>query len=322
MGKIWAAVRPFSYQSIAVDSIDALRQPIDGAEAEIVQLGKGRLRGRLTRATIGDVGFSRGSFSLPLRGSGIFSQTRLTIGILLESAQPMRELLGRPVLPGDILTIPPGQDHHSVYAGPASYLGLTIDPVELALLFGSEGPFSDVEYWLERHHYRSTTPETCLAVRRRLQTVFARLARGKPLHASLADYLKRVVVEEFARPLVGASVPETSATIASTINVVRQVECYVDARWHRPVHISEICSNLKISRRTLHRCFEDVLGVGPGTFLRYKRLSAVHSALRNLDPKVTHVTQVATEFGFLELSRFARQYRGLFGEYPHETLRG
>jgi AraC-like DNA-binding protein len=34
-----------------------------------------------------------------------------------------------------------------------------------------------------------------------------------------------------------------------------------------------------------------------------------------------NVTQIATEYGFLEVGRFAHQYRQLFGEYPNETLR-
>jgi AraC family ethanolamine operon transcriptional activator len=95
----------------------------------------------------------------------------------------------------------------------------------------------------------------------------------------------------------------------------------VHEQTHRAVHISELCGRLKISRRTLHRCFEDALGVGPSTFLRQKRLCLVHSALRRSDPEKTMVTDVATEFGFVELGRFSQQYRDLFGEYPHETLR-
>jgi AraC family ethanolamine operon transcriptional activator len=33
------------------------------------------------------------------------------------------------------------------------------------------------------------------------------------------------------------------------------------------------------------------------------------------------VTDVALEFGFWHLGRFAEQYKGMFGESPHETLR-
>jgi AraC family ethanolamine operon transcriptional activator len=151
--------------------------------------------------------------------------------------------------------------------------------------------------------------------------VFARLARQVPPSEASADYLKRAVVEAFAAPLIDAEIALASPALVSTIKIVREAESYVDARPFRPVHISELCSHLKVSRRTLHRSFEDVLGVGPGAFLRQKRLCFAHSALRRLDGRSGNVTQVATNFGFLELGRFAQQYRRLFGEYPNETLR-
>ena len=37
-------------------------------------------------------------------------------------------------------------------------------------------------------------------------------------------------------------------------------------------------------------------------------------------PGKVHVMEVATEFGFLELGRFAQYYWSLFGEYPSQTL--
>ena len=155
----------------------------------------------------------------------------------------------------------------------------------------------------------------------RLRPVFRRLATQASLSQPTCDYLKRNVVEAFAAPVLDASIALESPTIASSIKIVREAEHYVDAQSYRPVHISELCSHLKISRRTLHRCFEDALGIGPGAFLRQKRLCFAHSALRRLDGRTANVTQVATEFGFLELGRFAHQYRQLFGEYPNETLR-
>jgi transcriptional regulator GlxA family with amidase domain len=106
----------------------------------------------------------------------------------------------------------------------------------------------------------------------------------------------------------------SAPVIASTFNIVKDVENYVDLRAHRAVHISEICTSLNISRRTLHRAFDDVLGIGPSAFLRQKRLCSVHSALRRLDSRETRVTDVATEFGFLELGRFSQYYRRLFGD--------
>jgi AraC family ethanolamine operon transcriptional activator len=60
--------------------------------------------------------------------------------------------------------------------------------------------------------------------------------------------------------------------------------------------------------------------LGPVTFLRYKRLCAVHSALRESNPAEVTVAEIAIQQGFIELGRFSRYYRLLFGEYPSETL--
>src|SRR5215471_3586027 len=47
---------------------------------------------------------------------------------------------------------------------------------------------------------------------------------------------------------------------------------------------------------------------------------AIRSELRSASPGLT-VTEVATRHGFVELGRFAAQYRAAFGENPSTTLR-
>ena len=320
MGKAGHNNSQFSYRSTTVESIDALRTPVNGAEAEIVQIGSGRLTGHIVQATIGEIAFSRGSFSVPIRATGVFSRSRLTVGALLACDGILKSWSGT-VVPGDVLVVPPGFDHHSVYSGPATFAGLSIDSIELALLYGEDGAFSDPEFWTRRHHFRSKDPCAVAGIDRRLQAVFAKLARKELPAPSSGDFLKRCVIEAFASHLAVATKVENSTPIAPAMKIVKEAENYHDEQAHRPVHVSELCSHLKISRRTLHRCFEDAIGVGPSTFLRQKRLSLVHSALRRADPEMTKVTDVATEFGFVELGRFSRQYHDLFGEYPHETLR-
>ncbi|WP_425359542.1 helix-turn-helix transcriptional regulator [Borborobacter arsenicus] len=89
----------------------------------------------------------------------------------------------------------------------------------------------------------------------------------------------------------------------------------------RPVHISELCSALMVSRRTLHRAFFETLGTGPMTYLRLRRLSAVHRALRMPGSSQASVTHTALDHGFSDLGRFAVYYRSIFGESPSQTRR-
>ena len=110
--------------------------------------------------------------------------------------------------------------------------------------------------------------------------------------------------------------PDSRGPLPSAMQLVGKVDDYLDAAGLRPVHISEICAHLNVTRRTLHRAFFDALGLGPITFLRYKRLCAIHSVLRDNDPATTTVAQVAIQHGFIELGRFSHYYHSFFGEYP------
>ena len=102
--------------------------------------------------------------------------------------------------------------------------------------------------------------------------------------------------------------------------LIQNVEHYIDTAGSRPVHISEICAECGVSRRSLHRAFHEVLGIGPVTFLQRKRLCDIHSVLRDSDPATTTIAEIALQHGFLNLGRFSGYYRSLFDEYPSETF--
>jgi AraC family ethanolamine operon transcriptional activator len=321
MGKAWQGDKPVSFCSTVVDSIDALRTPIGNSDIEVVQLGQGRLSGRITRVSLGDVSFSRGAFSLPIRATGIFSRTAVTIAVLLKCSGEAKNWLGV-FHPGDMSITPPGFDHYSTYTGAAAFACLSLEPSALRRIFVGEDRMSDPAFWSRRHIYRARNGCRRAELEEILRLGFEKLSDRTTVPESTTDYWERTLVDAFLGNM-GAPLLEGDAALvaASGARIVREVEHYVDARQHRPIHISELCSHLNVSRRTLHRCFEDAVGIGPSAFLRHKRLCSVHSALRRLDPKNTLVTQVAIDFGFLELGRFSAQYRSLFGEYPHETLR-
>ena len=72
--------------------------------------------------------------------------------------------------------------------------------------------------------------------------------------------------------------------------------------------------------RSLHAAFRDQLGESPMAYVRRIRLGRVRAELLRSDASKVRVTDVAMRWGFMHFSRFAEQYRELFGELPSVTL--
>jgi transcriptional regulator GlxA family with amidase domain len=87
-----------------------------------------------------------------------------------------------------------------------------------------------------------------------------------------------------------------------------------------PLHISALCVALAVSERTLRKAFHAIHGLPPCRHLRMLRLSRARRALLGANCELTTVTEIATNFGFVELGRFSVEYRKLFGESPSQTL--
>lgn len=100
------------------------------------------------------------------------------------------------------------------------------------------------------------------------------------------------------------------------MRLARRAEAWMRAHLAAPVRIPDVCSALRVSRRELEYAFRTAFDQSPRDFLQALRLNAIRHALRRAE---TPVIQVALDHGITHLSRFAAQYRGLFGENPSGT---
>ena len=108
---------------------------------------------------------------------------------------------------------------------------------------------------------------------------------------------------------------------ASREQAVERAESYVRAHPDSTVPISQLCRIAGVSERGLRNAFHSVRGMSPKQYLLTERLHGVRRALSDTGRPPTTVTDVATNYGFFELGRFAASYREAFGEAPSETLR-
>jgi AraC family ethanolamine operon transcriptional activator len=111
-----------------------------------------------------------------------------------------------------------------------------------------------------------------------------------------------------------------SGASAARRAVVQRAEDYIRAHSDAPIRISGLCRAAGVSERGLRNAFYGVHGVGPKRWMVAQRLMRTQIALRASRDAATTVTEVATDFGFYQLGRFAAIYKKTFGETPSETL--
>lgn len=100
----------------------------------------------------------------------------------------------------------------------------------------------------------------------------------------------------------------------------RRARQYLDACAHQPLRISDLAREMNVSVRGLQVGFRRQFGCSPLQYLLARRLELARERLMAPLPGDT-VTTVATEFGFMNLGKFAARYRARFCELPSETLK-
>jgi AraC-like DNA-binding protein len=103
--------------------------------------------------------------------------------------------------------------------------------------------------------------------------------------------------------------------------VMRRLEEVLTSTPDRPLYMPQLCTTVGASYTTLRDCCQEYLGMSPKRYLWLRRMHLVRRVLRSADAEKKTVTEIATDYGFWELGRFAGAYRSLFGEPPSAALR-
>ena len=99
-------------------------------------------------------------------------------------------------------------------------------------------------------------------------------------------------------------------------DLVEQARDFMLANLQFDLTVDQIAQSLGVSCRVLNYAFQDNVGISPYQDLLTERL---HSVRRKLTSSDASIAEVCMSYGFSTPSRFARQYRRLFGELPSET---
>ncbi len=133
-------------------------------------------------------------------------------------------------------------------------------------------------------------------------------------------------MEEFLLSAFTSMLGEPDAVAATAVRsderCLRRAKDYVQEHLGRALTLPEIARHVCVSPRTLEAAFKRGGELSPLAYARRERLLAVDRALRGAarERREVSVTEVALEYGFVHMGRFAAQYRRMFGCAPSETL--
>jgi len=137
-----------------------------------------------------------------------------------------------------------------------------------------------------------------------------------------AGAIERAFLDIAVRSLAGdssRSSPHQSARLTST-TIVRTCEAYARKWRYQDVTLADLCEAPGVSERRVRSAFYECYQMSPTAYLRVTALNAVRRELVEGPRLRDAVSRAATDWGFWHLSRFAAQYRALFGESPRHTL--
>ncbi len=103
--------------------------------------------------------------------------------------------------------------------------------------------------------------------------------------------------------------------------LVRQAEAFIERHSADAVTMADIASHVGVSVRSVYSGFREFRDTTPMAHLRSVRLASARARLLEPRNDGESVTSIALACGFRHLGRFSTDYRGVFGEYPRETLR-
>jgi AraC family ethanolamine operon transcriptional activator len=180
-----------------------------------------------------------------------------------------------------------------------------------------------VASYRQQHHLFGGLPQRLAALQRGFRQI---CDQGNRLEAAIGFARVRASLEDTVVDALAEILSENSWTdingATAQKKLVDRIRDYVLARVDDPPDIADLCRHVGVSRRTLQGCFQDALGLTPSQYLRMLRLNAVRRELCALAAagRPVSIGDVAARWGFWHWSRFAENYRLLFGELPSHTV--
>jgi len=301
-----------------ITTVDELLDPIGAARVQPKVVRPGAMRAEFVRFDAGGMLVEIADYSFPYMTEGETCEKR--VAFLTPLLHPTAHLNGEAVSSTQLYAYGEAAEVRAATAGPmrAGLVSVpTSDLEHAAVALGVDVDLPD------RGEFRPVR----MIEQRRLHQLFdwalqsARATPGALLDrdaaGSISDTLAEVVVRSFERRAASPSRPRGTL---NSMRITRVCEEFAETTRYRDVTLSKLCAASGFGERRVRAAFHECYGMSPTAALRIAALHRVRRALLDRLPSRDAVSRAASDFGFWHLSRFAGEYRALFGESPSATL--
>jgi AraC-like DNA-binding protein len=224
---------------------------------------------------------------------------------------------------GEIAMVSQPDLPHSSRAEGLTVTALLLDPVVLAGV--SLGvPYTQAPSTFRFTDFRPVSEDSarlwCSTVSYVRNSVLADDAMTTPLvigHAS--RLLAAVTLSAFPAALRAEESPFDRTDSRPVL--LRRAMDYMDRNAANDIALSDVADAVHVTPRAVQYMFRKHLDATPLQYLREVRLHRAHQDLLRANRMDDTVTAIAARWGFMHSGRFAVQYREVYGQSPHTTLR-
>ena len=310
-----------TYNQTKTSDVDLLLQLQEGKNRQYTQIQAGKFEAEYAQAWLGNVQIFRESVNVGARIQAAPPSSILPFSFILPTSENVRYCQS-PLGNTNSITQATGGYWDVVFTKNLKYFSAAF---ERDYFF--EGFQSIKEQEVPSDFLLSKTTQTMpelvnhygLLISQALDLVQARpeLLDDKPIMNLLSSQLLAAVIDTLTAKNIGDSkLPKLKKRQRGVNNVID----YLQTHAAELPDIQTLCSVAELSERSLQYGFMEALGITPIQYLRLVRLNGAKRSLEQANPNFNRVVDVATQWGFVELGRFSKEYKSLFCELPSQTL--
>lgn len=302
------------------DNLDDFGSAIRGADIRALVSTSRDYRAELTRMDLHQVWMQHTRHSKAQIINFKVPEDRSALLFLADPHEVPVYLSGMVVSPGDLVCYAPGAEHHF-----RTMTGCHWETMSL-----TNSALAEAGRILAGHDVTAPAatrlvglPPPLMTRLRALHDAAAGLARTAPdilAHPQVANALEQELVRVMVACMTDPAMADAPRIGDRRLPVMQRFERMIEANQGEPLYVTEVCAAIGVTDRTLRLHCQEYLGMSPHQYLWLRRMHLARRALTLADRKIKTVTEIANDYGFGELGRFAVTYRKLFGESPSTTL--